>query len=540
MQAEGSVAACHPASSCSVSHEGCIQDSRKECVDFYPRPVPQFPNTQIEQCPIDYRGRYRPCTNLDEQVDDATIHLSSVSTSVLSDNPQYYRVNVSWTVVGSSKSSSGRYEVKIVGKEGRIRDCVCIKNSSILNVTFVGFEYNGNGDVNQTAEVIPYPLSEHIREGSAKVVSVFSRPVGCADAIIGNTKCDIKAYGRPKNLIVLSSVLLDGTKQLAISWLPPSGVPHPEIYYLQLHSNYSGPLLHRFKVVNITNIVIDNLNASLVYEVRLQSYRKCSGVGNFFEEYRLGCGRVAVGIEELSDIVTTTEYHDTTTDDVTTKDVTTDASASPLYLLSIPGFLIVIVVIVVIVVPVILTRVRIKPYKENEKPTSMEFKVFVFYCSATPQEDVIYIQKHVVGALSHYFEVCSPSDFKRGNTSVRLEEAVRTSDKVLLVCNQEMYNEWCKGDRDPALNSLHHLILAAVSSNNIAKFGVILTRKGEKETCIPDDSYIRLMNVFNIKEGSDLEDVYKFVTHSPTFQISSTGSTPTSEGPAHVAICAVE
>ncbi len=550
-------AVCVPAAgSCSKTPGRCSPDT--DCLGDTSRPF----NPSVERCPETRGGEFLPCSSTG--LEETSVRLESVDADVVSNNPHYFTVNVSWTVEAST-SISGRYEVRLKGHGtmSRVRDCICIDHPNLLKFDFVGIDYIGNGDDTLTVEVIPYPLPF-----TSKILSVetmpFQRPTGCADAIIGNTICNTKIYGPSEDLTVLSSISCDGTKKLNIDWLPPSGVPHPQTYYLQVHSS-DGIRLHTFEVVNTTSVVVGNLDASLIYEARLQSYRRCSGVGNYYirdggDEF-LGCGRTASRAEELVGVchpttttttammtATTTGRDSTpslfpsTTTSTTDLDIATGAtalSALHLSLLSIPVIFVISGIAAVILVCSILA---FKYYFSSdddscpEDPVS-EFKVFVFYCSATPQGDVEYIQEHVVCALSQYFEVCSPSDFTRGNISTWLEETARTSTKVLLVCNQEMYQEWGKGkDREPALNSLHHLIAAAVSSNDIDRFAVVLTRKGKKETCIPKDSYIKLMRVFNLKEGSDLDDVCRFVTCSQTFQFSSATSTPTSEGPAHVAV----
>ena len=563
-------AVCLPASSCSEflsktnTPQKCIPDSTKECLGISTGkpPAAKLNSSEVEVC-LWGRSGYQPCTNLpgESDADEATVDLSSVTASIVSHDPRHFMVNASWAIEASSLSITGRYQVKLLGhgRFRRERACVCIKNSIIRNYSFTGWEYIGNGDRTLSVEVTPYPLPPDVVRDNRKIESEqLERPTGCADAIIDNTLCNTKIYGESENLTVLSCLASDGTKRLKIDWLPPSipaGAPLPHTYYLQIHRR-GGARLHSFKVINTTSVEVRNLNASLDYEARLQSYRRCSGVGNHFIRDGgidfLGCGRTATA-EEIPSVcamimpTTTampTAIEETTPPITTPADVNTtaDAAIAPstlhIYLVSLPVFFMVSAIVAIVTICAILAvkYCPCHPYPGGIPPGPKDFKVFVFYCSSTPEGDVEYIQKHVVSALSQYFEVHSLNDFPRGDMSAGIEEAVRSSDKVLLVCNQELCREWGKGhDRDPALNSMHLLISAAVSSNNIDKFGIVLTKKGQKETCIPNDSYVKLMPVFSVKEGSDLSNLYRFVTCSRTFELSSTRNTPTSVALEHVA-----
>ena len=159
-----------------------------------------------------------------------------------------------------------------------------------------------------SVEVTPYPQRHDVRDSGGVESRQLKRPTGCADTIIGNTICNTKIYGRSENLTVVSCPASDGTKKLRITWFPPSipsGAPLPQIYYLQIH-RIGEVSLYTFKVINATNVEIKNLNASFNYEAQLQSYRWCSGVGNFFiqsgRDDFLGCGRTARA-EEIPSVV---------------------------------------------------------------------------------------------------------------------------------------------------------------------------------------------------------------------------------------------
>jgi hypothetical protein len=224
-------------------------------------------------------------------------------------------------------------------------------------------------------------------------------------------------------------------------------------------------------------------------------------------------------------------------------------TSSPLlFLMVIPA--VVIGAVIVIVVSLLAWR-----YRNREsipvvcKSSYKAYQVFVFYCSTTPQKEVTHIQQHIVCPLLEYFEVVTLSDHVSGDLPVWIEKTIQTSKSVLLVSNQEFYSQWSKMDEqethDPAINCLSYIISAAVSSHALDKFSFVIMKDSAEKNCVPVNSYLENFPVFTLSRSSsknkqEMEKIYHFVTRIPKFQFSSTGSTPTTEGPVHLAMCPTE
>lgn len=421
----------------------------------------------------------------------------------------------------------------------------------MLNFDFINLKYKSISSALRV-KVLPYPLPP---TGSLSPAQIqITSPNGCADTFIGNTVCNTRYYDAPVNLRVLSSIC-NGTKRMEISWDPPSNAPEPPMYYVYINIIDEYSSTHIFTVHNATSMIVRNLNASLDYWAQVQAYSRCSGLGNLLEHDReLGCGQRLWPLEPENIVECPTSIATFSTPQPTSElptSVTLISDNSPttetgkkrsslLFLVCIP-------VVSILIVVVAISLCILKHYcvigRDDVIPknTGLENQqLLIFYCSTTTPKNTSYIQKHVICKLLPYFNILTPNNFSRGDVSTWLEEAVQASKAVLLVCNEELCLEWEMEGRNPSLNALRHLISAAVSSNIIDKFGIIVTRESQKDECIPDNYYLQLMPVFLMSKGKhEVDAIYKFVNRVKPFQFS-TGSTPTTEGPAHVAICSVE
>ena len=539
----------------------CPRDDAESCYSKRPPSPPIYDNVDghvVTQCkPGNVCGSQY---NLNEVTPENT--LTGVNAVPVAFDPDYYSVNVSWTVSNTSNFYDG-YVVKLfewkpeASKSEVPKRCYCIQDPSVLNIDFLYLEYNKH-DEYMSVEVEPYPLPGDLNYVSNSKQEV--RPKGCADTLVGNnTVCGAKRYGAATDISVQSSVTCNDTKELRISWEHsslPVGNPHPPSYYLYVYSERS--LKHLFKVDNATSVVLKNLNISLNYVIKLQAYGKCSGLGDHKVSSieNLGCGKNSITVAENSPPSEGCYVPDTTvstsppiTSSIPTENMTVIVVAgavqtSPSSELSLLLLLLLLlpVVLVLLVLTAVFCRVSNRAdsgaSKKKELLSRCDHKVFVFYCSSLVQEHKIYIQQHIVQPLSLYFHVLTPDDFARGDIGVWLEEQVRESDSVLLVTNEEFCSQWSQEkEREPILNSLQHIISAATGTNTLSKFGVVFTEGTHQEVCIPNCLYLQLLPIFEMsKRVCEVEKIYLFVTGSKQFAFgSSPGSTPTEVGPAHLA-----
>ena len=488
--------------------------------------------------------------------------LDSVSAIVVPLDSEFFSINISWTLDGVSEDGSyGGYELQLIDVgPNLIRRCYCVDNA--LNFDMLYVRYNS-----RSRELV---LKVEVRNSVDTLMTQFDYPRSCDDIPVSDIPCSTGLY---QNLTV-ESCLCNGKKQLNISWDITTETTDSATYYLYLHHSANDSMI--FTVNGTTMITIDNLDATVDYSVELQSFGTCLEPRPGIPDYK-GCGtrlsaratREQVSLECDSDVTTPVTQDSTTSAAVkTTHPSSVTQSPSPgtnssvslnsntnstvapqqpsrvwLSLVLIP-LMVVVVVIILILVLLILKYRGHEPKSVEPKPvcTKQAYRVFVFYCSSTPAKELKDIQQHVICPLSEYFDVTTPNDYIRGDVSSWLEEAVQMSKAIFLISDETFCSEWSKKglDRDPALSCLHHLISAAVSHNSIERFGIITTRDSPKKL-IPFNAYLQLMPVF-VMSKSKLEEteVYQFVTRYKPFQFSSTGSTPTTEGPEHVAICSTE
>lgn len=149
-------------------------------------------------------------------------------------------------------------------------------------------------------------------------------------------------------------------------------------------------------------------------------------------------------------------------------------------------------------------------------------KVFVMYSPRTNPTDKEYILTYVVNGLRRHCRkiiVTYPdhSDFIRGCVVGKIEEKVKQSQAVLIVCNTAFQEDW-----DDEINSSQHvrslrqLIYSNVGRNQ--KFALV-TLDNDPYCVIPSE-YLKPLKRFNIgRKGADEKDMIHFVTNTAPYQL---------------------
>lgn len=545
LQASASIVTCQtsvPAGgTCDRTSNGCSADSLCPAPDYqiggsYREDVES--NDDMHKCPWSRSG---PKCHGDPSR-PTSIRLANISTELLPFDSGSFSINVSWTL---ASAGDGGYEVRLLQTERNGQNnrpitlrCLCInsQNYQNFNLRFVHYKYTGDFDM--TVAVLPFPVPGNTpRDAIVKEVH-FERPRSCGN--IPAPVCDMSHYGQVhQNLTVQSSVCND-TKKLAISWAPPivsPGRSTPLTYYVYIYRLGNSTAEHIFTVSNATGIVVGNLSALTDYSVQLELYGRCSA-RNLPSDYRSCGNRSSNEVEELASVCNAATPSLVPTPQPTLIVFAVKSTSFSLLLVLIPSF--VIVMVVALLISLLIFRWCPSPRPPRPvRDTNQHPQVFVFYSSSTPQKEVTYIQEHIVCPLLQYFEVVTLNDCISGDLPVWIERMVEMSKSVLLVSNKEFCSQWSmeQEHRDPAVNSLRLIVSAAVAQNDVDKFGIVTS---PMHTCIPFNSYLENFPVFVLSKSAsksklEMEKIYQFVTRIPTFQFG-TGTTPTTDGPANVAV----
>ena len=516
-------------SSCEQSDSLCIPENRTTC--GFPRHDSDIDANYVpgvvDDCGSPTCGAYLQSS--------ITLNGTVVAKPVYS-NPQYFKINITWSVENSDEDLTGGFQVKL-NEDGHTKRCVCILNASMRSFEMLDFEYDRPREV-MTMQVEVSPYRSRVSQNS-RFSNTFKRPRGCADIPIRGEYCE-RAYGKPRNL-TFRPTICNGVKQLDINWAPPSlhaGDLEPPLYYLGIFPKrffIEEHLIAVFRVSNATAVKVTNLNASLDYLVYLQPYKYCSGAGSFgmrLVTEKFGCGdwtyrseRGPVSLCESSAVVSSITVTPSIVPTISNTPTPTPSNTpipTPTMLLPLLALLLIPVALVILIVILCILVLQHKYDKEPRvgniyKPDSS--KLLILYCSNSPQKELTYIQKHVVSILSEYFEVVTPNDICSGNISEWLEMMVGTSKVVLLVANGEFCLEWKRNDRSQLINCLEHLISSAASCNSIEKFGFVVM---QDHMVIPDNNYLKLLPVFVMRKGKyEVEKIYRFVTHSKPLEFTN-------------------
>lgn len=542
LRASASAVTCQvqSAGTCSRISEECSSDRRIHC-----------PNYPREELGSERECNHKPCDG-GCSGSQTTISLSNVSVQLIPYDREDFSINVSWVV--NTPGVCGGFKVKVT-QDMRPFRCKCVSDLSASSYSMLDVKYT-HVERQMEVSVTPYPAADAIPSFSGR----FKRPQSCDDLEIPTPEelCDLSHYGSSEDFSVESTVC-NSTKTMEISWASPVSSDALPTYYVYLYQHGDTTPEHVFEVNNATSITVHNLNQNIFYSVQLQLHGLCSEAAGLPANYR-GCGvRSPSMLEHPTECLPTTKVQPSSTQPSPTPNATIEASSlvtnssssvansSSLDMLLILVVIPAVAIIVGILVIFLLAR---RWYHDHRSHPAVGFKihqVFVFYSPTTPQKEITYIQEHIVCPLLEYFEVVTLNNFTSGDLPTWIERMMQMSKSVLLVSNKEFCLQWSKNDEEeshePTMNCLRYIISAAVSSHSLEKFG-ILTIKESSKNCIPVNSYLENFPVFTIskskgKSKRELEDIYHFVTHTPTFQFS-TGSTPTTEGPAHVAVYSTE
>lgn len=506
----------------------------------------------VQECPKLDRF-YLRCDEVVNHVDreDEYFKIRSVSSELLSLNPQYFAVNVSWdypdavkafTLPPPSKRLRG-YEVRI-RRNNVVVGCWCVSGHNVSSIAIGAgrtprFQYTAS--TTMKLEVLTLPFDP--KYGEAHYLTSQSRdwPPECNGYSVARApgSCTPPLVPTPWNVRVNSTPTDDSSKKLAVSWSHSSPTPPPHVYYVygaSDHGNFS-------VVVNGTKqVAITGLNSSGTYTVWVQGYFHCSGTsafisGGFTRSAAIGCGGLSDWVAESTSLplgsppVPTTPLVFTTTTTTTTQ---LPHQHIPLLLpLILSGLAVVLgsLTAVSVLLGVLIYRCYRKspsPIIVDEHDLGYEYQVIVpqikpkpkvkpdvlvLYSLKTPSSEQELIECYVVARLKQKYRVNSCNDHTEKTVVQWVEEQARHAHSVLIVCNESFHSDWNSRDRSPLLNSLNAIINSAVSHDNLSKFATVLLRS-DSDRYIPDNLYIEGMTSFDVDvDGvyADMEDVFNFL-----------------------------
>ena len=535
LRASASVVTCvvPSAGTCGKTSEVCSPD--RQC------PTYQLGSVSDKEC------NSRSCS--DECSGNFTsIRLTNVSAQLIPYDTKF-SINVSWVI--TNPGVCGGFEVKVTQDGGPFR-CKCLRNPGANNFVMRSVDYSPAVERDLEVSVRPYPVGTYTTDPYGP----FRRPHSCNDIPPLEMECDLSRYGLGRDLTVQSTVC-NNTKTMEVSWaslVHSAETSVPPTCYVYLYQRGHTTPEHIFVVNNATNITVRNLNKDVRYSVELQLRGHCSSTE---ANYR-GCGNHSSSVQEQPTqcVVPTPSTirvpPSPTPTTIRVQPSPTPASESPSTSQAHGALWILVVIPLVVVVVVAVVFLLFKRWRRthiSHRIVSIKtHQVCIFYCPTTPQKEIAYIQEHIVCPLLEYFDVVTLNDFTSGDLPAWIQEMMQISKSVLLVSNKEFCLQWSKDEeesQDPVMNCLRYIISAAASSHSLEKFGILTVKESSKNSCIPINSYLENFPVFTLsrnksKNEQELKDIYRFVTRIPTFQISSTGTTPTTDGPAHVAICSTE
>ena len=502
---------CESSGQCQRTGGRCQSDSIEIC---YPR----------SGAVLDIDSQSGNCASSGIQSD---IRLKDLTVKYIHNNPNYVRICVNWSLVNSSGSTGG-YKIRLVPDLD-----FCIGDSNQMSVCIDNIEYNRLHEY--TIEVLPNPLAADDNEDLFKKSLALDADItGCAAADVQDkSPVCVKRYSPPRNLSVISTVCEDGTKTLNVSWDHREDMPIPDAYYVEVKN---GSEIHYFKITNATQILVRNLSVAINYSARVQAYRYCSGLGvHEYDENNLGCGRGVTKPEtrRQGSCLSTTTFEATgnATPAILTGGSSTITEQVPILSLAGQGnsktVLIIAVAIAVVIIAVVIIAVtgtlgilyfviyRKKSKVSPARPAKTDFSVFFFCSPSVSLSKLEHIHNHVTVNLSNYYRVVTMDELVNGDMTKWLEKTVNSVDLVLIMANEEFVNDWESVTRPPELYCMESLISAAVVQGTITKFAFISTEKSTSSVSIPENSYLKLMQVFLMGTKTNQEaELYQFVTKS--------------------------
>ena len=501
---------CESSGQCQQTSGICQYDSIEKC----------YPNSGAN---LQYF--YSPSGNCASSGIQSDIRLKDLTVKYIHINPNYVRICVNWSLVNSSGSTGG-YKIRLVpGLES------CIGESSQMSICIDNIGYNRR--YGHRIEVLPNPLAADDNENLFKKSLTLDADItGCAAADVQDkSPVCVKRYNKPRNLLVISTVCEDGTKTLNVSWDHREDMPIPDAYYVQVKNASE---IHYFKITNATQILVRNLSVAINYSARVQAYRLCSGLGVYgYDEETLGCGRGVTKPEtrRQGSCLSTTTFEATgnATPAILTGGSSTTTEQEPILSLAGQGnsktVLIIALPIAVVIIAIIaltgalgilyLVIYRKKSKVSPARPAKTDFSVFLFCSPSMSLSKLEHIHNHITVNLSEYYRVVTMDELVNGDMTKWLEKMVNSVDLVLIMANEEFVNDWESVTRPPELYCMESLISAAVVQGTITKFAFISTENSTSSVSIPENSYLKLMQVFLMGTKTNQEKkLYHFVTKS--------------------------
>ena len=161
-------------------------------------------------------------------------------------------------------------------------------------------------------------------------------------------------------------------------------------------------------------------------------------------------------------------------------------------------------------------------------PSPFLAQVLVLYSLSTPDQQQMTINTSLVGGLKETYGITAESP---GTTKPRqisrewLELSIRQAKAVLLVCNEQFYEEWTGRDthKDCKLRVGWEvkLLKDGVRDADLAKFAYIHFEKGDFGTRYPQLSHY-IQTRFSLTGNVDtiLNSIARFVQDSPEFELA--------------------
>ena len=124
------------------------------------------------------------------------------------------------------------------------------------------------------------------------------------------------------------------------------------------------------------------------------------------------------------------------------------------------------------------------------------------------------LQLVVKGLSQCNIDVTHTGEVQRGNVPEWLEKEFQRAVAVLVVCNQQLHQEWNQQGRGSVIAALRHLIYAFVGKPDIYKTAVVLLRAND-DSFIPT-SYLEDTRRFIVNKDK-VEDIAHFVKEIPLY-----------------------
>ena len=507
---------CESSGVCQHTQGGCRSDARNTC----------YGQTSREQ---DHYGYNLAGSRIDTECREPSKHfnvkLENLNLTYIHVDPDHVKVCVSWTVTNRNQNNTlGQYVFKLYYSNKVLRPSFCV-SSSQMQVCLNNFKYSNLQNQPYKIEIYPNVLASDDVIDNFNLQAQLSTINGCGDIRVKNKSSVCVNRFRGPRKMSLKSTICNNTKTLNISWdHPENALVPPEKYYVRV---YRKPDVQQyFEVINATDLIVTNLNASINYSAKVVAYRKCSGLGTY-DSVVLGCGIHKIIKQENFNDNNKSCFADSTEGEsliasehlsisFASESAAHSFSAMKISIFSITGGILVIIVVVILAVVIFrLLALKLKSLQKPVHPIQNNFSLFLFYAPSMSQEKQERLNNQVAANLAKYFSIVTTGELMDGDVSKWLERTVNSVDVVLIVANEDFSKDWQSSTRHPQLSCLESLISAAVVQNTVSKFAFISTENCMDNVHIPENLYLKLLRVFLMGSKTNHEvELYQFVTKS--------------------------